>query len=160
MYKIIYLALCGSIFLSANGGGDNTQRQNPYIDKNLANRVYGKVLNKDNTINKSTKEDTNIPNILGITVEGDNIIIDTKKTQKILNSLLGDINDGLGNIEKRVDTHKSDTIDKAGISIKEDIITIDMNKTQNFVDSWADSIDAITAELNRTIEKMEKRLSQ
>ena len=160
MYKIIYLALCGSMLISASSAVVDTQNRDPYIDKNLLNSVYGQPSTNATTTKSTTLKPKVVSNILGISVDGDNIIIDTKKSRDILNSLFSDIDKGLGNIEKRIDKQRSHSINDAGIHIRKDQIVIDMNRTKNFVDELADSIDIIVDELNRTVEEMEKRLSQ
>jgi len=159
MYKTVYLILCGTMLMSASSAVADTQNRDPYIDKNLLNRVYGQP-STNTTAKNTTPKPKVVSNIFGISVDGDNIIIDTKKSRDILNSLFSDIDKGLGNIEKRIDKQRSHSIDDAGIYIRKDQIVIDMNRTKNFVDELADNIDIIVDELNRTVEEMERKLSQ
>ena len=159
MNRYLYTLLGTSMMILASTPSIDGTTQNPYIDKNLVTKIQKMVSTEVVSTGEVTRERKQ-SNIFGIRIEGDDIIIDTQKTRELLNGILGDVSSSLDNIEKRIDKQRSHSIDDVGIHIRKDQIVIDMNRTKNFVDELADSIDIIVDELNRTVEEMEKRLSQ
>jgi len=93
---------------------------------------------------------------IGITVDQDHIIIDTRQTQRFLESLTKKIDQNFKQIEQGLRKEKLQSPNDTGIVITNDRIEVDLNKTENFVKNWMRSMESVGKQLNGIAKELDK----
>ena len=95
---------------------------------------------------------------LGITVEDDKIIIDTRQTKDFLRGIGDKMKHSFQKIENSLRKEKISSVDEAGIIINDTSMQIDLNKTKHFMEKWMHSMESVVNELNKTMGEIERSL--
>lgn len=124
----------------------------PHISQKLKDKIEKPMSTTGLKRKKTTSE------LLGITVEGGKIIIDTRQTKDFFHGIGEKIKDSASRIEESLKKEKVESPDETGISITETTIHIDLNKTKNFMKKWIKSMETVVKEIDETMSDIEKSL--
>ncbi len=97
---------------------------------------------------------------LGITVEDDKIIIDTRQTKDFLRGIGDKMKHSFQKIENSLRKEKISSPNETGIIVNDTSIQIDLNKTEHFMEKWMRSMESVVNELNKTMGEIERSLPQ
>ena len=154
---IIFSTLLAAIFGNLNAAeAENTTA--PYIDKKLkANhlpyRAESSKTDKTAVFAETQKEqNSSFLRKIGISIEDEKIIVDTKKSRDFFIDLGAKIQHSFEKVMKKRDKNSSAEED-AGIRISDDKMVIDFNRTKKYIDRWVDTIEVLTDELGHTLDE-------
>ena len=97
---------------------------------------------------------------LGITVEDDKIIIDTKQTKDFFRGIGEKMKHSFQKLEDNLQKERISSPDETGIIVNDTTIQIDLNKTERFMKKWMRSMESVVEELNETMEEIQRSLPQ
>jgi len=95
---------------------------------------------------------------LGITVEDDKIIIDTRQTKDFFRGIGEKMKHSFQKIGDNLRKERISSPDETGIIINDTTIRIDLNKTEHFMEKWMRSMESVVEELNETMKEIQKSL--
>jgi len=141
--KIINSVITFMAIFTLVGCNDNKEK-----NENLTpiNKESPLVIHKDET----PKEDKKILNKIGITTEGEKIIIDTNKTKTFFENMAKTLTKEAKKVEEK--TKNLDSTD-FGININKDKIEIDTKKTKNFLEQFSKELEDIANDIDKEINK-------
>ncbi len=113
-------------------------------DKNITNSNKVK-LNKKKIDNKN-----DLSKKIGISTEGDKIVIEPKKTKAFFDKLAKTLEKEAKALEGKAKKVNENDI---GISASKDKITIDLNKTKSFLDDFAKQLEGVAKNIDKAINK-------
>ena len=157
---LIFIALFALYLLAGCQNDKQTKNQTGYAQSTAGYPTQ--IKNKHN--NSSTKQQTisitpsNQKNPIGIKVEDDKIIIDTKQTKDFLNSIAQKLDNGFKKIENNLRKNSVKSPNETGIIITNNKMQIDLNKSKKFMEKWMKSMENVARELNETMKDIEKSL--
>ena len=97
---------------------------------------------------KQDRQEKNALNKIGISTEGDKIIIEPKKTKEFLEKIAKSLQKEAIKIEQEAKKIKKDDL---GITKEKDKITIDINKTQKVLNKFTKELESVAKSLEKVI---------
>jgi len=97
---------------------------------------------------------------LGISIDDEKIIIDTKQTKEFFKGFAEKIKSGFKNIEQSLKGEKVESKSETGITITKSTMNIDLNKTKSFVNRWIESMSGAIEEIDKTMGEIEQSLPE
>jgi len=151
------------LFMVSLSGCSDKKDQTPFVSKSLQDVTLPQARHAaKNPPSTSAAPQTihpiNAPKTppIGITVDQNHIIIDTRQTQRFLESLTQKIDQNFKQIEQGLRKEKLQSPNDTGIVITNDRIEVDLNKTENFVNKWMRSMEAVGKQLDGIAKELDK----
>jgi len=94
---------------------------------------------------------------MGVDVGEGKLNIDLNQTKDFFNALKETFENTAQNIQKDLSEGKVDMAENVGIKIDKENINIDLNQTKNFVESFGKKIEGFLAELEKSVEDINKK---
>ncbi len=154
MKNLIPIVLLLSIFL-LSACQDEQKPEKEFADKPHISQALKEKIEKP-TVDTNPKEKKMILESLGISVDDEKIIIDTKQTKDFFHTIGEKLKESAYKIEESLRNERVESSDETGITITETTMHIDLNKTKNFMEKWVKSMESVVEELNRTMSDIEK----
>ena len=102
---------------------------------------------------KQERQDKAVLDKMGISTDGDKIIIEPKKTKVFLEKMAKSLQEEAIKIERETKKIKSDDL---GIHKESDKITIDLNKTEKVLNNFTKELESITKSLGKVFNEQTK----
>ena len=115
-------------------------------DENLIKEKSSKseLTEKEATAKQDKNDTSSLLNELGLSFEQDKIIIDINKTGHFFETLEGNFEDKIANVDLNI------TRD-AGVIISDDEVSVDLNKTKKLLDNVSSFFETLINDINRSI---------
>ena len=94
---------------------------------------------------------------MGVDVGDGKLNIDLNQTKDFFNALRETFESTAQNLQKDLSEGKVDMAENVGIKIDKENINIDLNQTKNFVESFGKKIEGFLAELEKSVEDINKK---
>jgi len=94
---------------------------------------------------------------MGVDVGDGKLNIDLNQTKDFFNALRETFESTAQNLQRDLSEGKVDMAENVGIKIDKENINIDLNQTKNFVESFGKKIEGFLAELEKSVEDINKK---
>lgn len=139
--------LSASVFLSGCKAEQNKKQE-----ENIATQTVPKLETKQQREEVSQEKST--LQKIGISTEGDKIVIEPKKTKAFLEEIAKSLQQEAIEIEQKAKKIKKEDF---GIEKNKDKITIDINKTQKILNSFTKELEGVAKSLEKVINEKVKK---
>jgi len=142
-------------------GCTNKEKSNDFVSdslKEVVNPPKTAIGNQTATAYSSPISPTLSKPPIGIIIEKDRIIIDTKQTRTFFESLTHKIDQSLQKIENDLNKKRIRSPEESGIVITPNRIELDVNKTEKFIENWIKSMESVGQELDNVFRELDRSL--
>jgi hypothetical protein len=95
---------------------------------------------------------------IGITVDRDKIIIDTRQTRAFFESLAHKLDSSFKRLEHDLNRTRTPAPNPVGITVTNDRIEIDLNKTERYMQQWIKGMERVGREMDGLFRQLDRAL--
>ncbi len=157
--QTIAITVLSLLMIGCSDKQDGNANNDPVINKQLQTIQKKPISSKEPTITiAEPRNPKKGAESVGIIIEDDRIIIDTKQTKEFFKNIGKKMKKSVEKIESSLRKEKISSPNDTGIIINDDKLQIDINKTKHFMEKWMRSMESVVNELNRTMKEIEQSL--